>query len=38
MFSQWDITRVRINPTDKDEHPAIVLSRVEACTDPRRQT
>src|SRR5438309_848738 len=38
MFSQWDIVRVRINPTDKDEHPAIVLSREEACHDVRRQT
>ncbi|MBI4663767.1 MAG: type II toxin-antitoxin system PemK/MazF family toxin [Verrucomicrobia bacterium] len=38
MFSQWDIVWVRINPTDKDEHPAIVLSRAEACSDPRRQT
>ena len=38
MFSQWDIVRVRINSTDKDEHPAIVLSRAEACSDPRRQT
>lgn len=24
---QWDIVKVRVNPGDKDEHPAVVLSR-----------
>lgn len=23
---QWDVVRVRINATDKDEHPAVVIS------------
>jgi mRNA-degrading endonuclease toxin of MazEF toxin-antitoxin module len=23
---QWDVVRVRVNPQDRDEHPAIVLS------------
>jgi mRNA-degrading endonuclease toxin of MazEF toxin-antitoxin module len=38
MTSQWDIVRVRINPEDRDEHPAIVLSREEACRDERRRS
>jgi len=25
-FRQWDVVKVRINPNDRDEHPAIVLS------------
>ncbi|MDX2187676.1 MAG: type II toxin-antitoxin system PemK/MazF family toxin [Opitutaceae bacterium] len=33
---QWDIVRVRINPNDKDEHPAIVISREEWCQDDRK--
>ena len=37
MFSQWDVVKVRINPADRDEHPAIVLSREEACRDSRKQ-
>jgi len=37
MFSQWDIARIRINPEDRDEHPAIILSRDEACRDERRR-
>lgn len=37
MFTQWDIVRVRINPDDRDEHPAVVLSREEACLDPRHR-
>ena len=32
--SQWDIVRVRINPTDRDEHPAIVITCDEFCADP----
>lgn len=34
--TQWDIVRVRINPTDRDEHPAIVISPPEHCTDESR--
>lgn len=33
---QWDIVRVRINPEDRDEHPAIVFSPDEHCADPTR--
>lgn len=36
MLSQWDIVKIRINPADRDEHPAIVLSRDEACRDSRK--
>lgn len=28
---QWDIVRVRINPDDRDEHPAVVLTCEEFC-------
>lgn len=35
---QWDIVRVKINPNDKDEHPAVVLSREEWCQDDRKLT
>lgn len=34
---QWDIVKVRIQPGDKDEHPAVVLSREEWCQDDRRR-
>ena len=34
---QWDIVKVRVNPGDKDEHPAVVLSREEWCQDERRR-
>lgn len=33
---QWDIVRVRINPEDRDEHPAILFSPDELCTDIRK--
>ena len=26
MLRQWDVVRVRIDPQDRDEHPAIILS------------
>ena len=26
QLRQWDVVKVRINPEDRDEHPAIVLS------------
>jgi PemK-like, MazF-like toxin of type II toxin-antitoxin system len=35
---QWDVVKVRVNPNGKEEHPAIVLSREEFCTDARRRT
>jgi mRNA-degrading endonuclease toxin of MazEF toxin-antitoxin module len=35
---QWDIVRVRIKPTDKDEHPAVVITCDEFCVDARRTT
>ncbi|MFI5335482.1 MAG: type II toxin-antitoxin system PemK/MazF family toxin [Opitutales bacterium] len=35
-LSQWDVVRVRIRPTDKDPHPAVVISRTEVCRDPRK--
>lgn len=25
-WRQWDVVKVRINPQDRDEHPAIILS------------
>jgi len=28
---QWDVVRVRINPGDRDEHPAVVISADEVC-------
>lgn len=31
---QWDIVRVRIRPEDRDEHPAVVLTCDEFCSDP----
>jgi mRNA-degrading endonuclease toxin of MazEF toxin-antitoxin module len=30
---QWDIVRVRIRPTDRDEHPAVIVSNDEICAD-----
>ncbi len=30
---QWDIVRVRVNPKDRDAHPAVVLSCEEDCQD-----
>ena len=32
---QWDIVRVKVNPKDRDAHPAIVLSCEEDCQDPQ---
>jgi len=29
-LKQWDIVKVRIQPGDRDEHPAIILSPTEA--------
>ena len=30
---QWDIVQVRINPKDRDAHPAVVVSCEEDCRD-----
>jgi hypothetical protein len=32
---QWDIVRVKVNPRDRDAHPAVVLSCEEDCQDPQ---
>ncbi len=32
---QWDVVKVRINPDDRDEHPAVIISPEELCIDPR---
>ncbi len=34
---QWDVIKVRINPEDRDEHPAVVVSPEELCADPRKR-
>lgn len=31
---QWDIVKVKVNPKDRDAHPAVVLSCEEDCQDP----
>ena len=33
---QWDVVKVRINPEDRDEHPAVVVSPDELCADPHK--
>jgi mRNA-degrading endonuclease toxin of MazEF toxin-antitoxin module len=33
--TQWDIVRVRINPGDRDEHPAVVISPNHVARNPR---
>ena len=35
-LSQWDVVRVRINPEDRDMHPAVLISREEVCRDERK--
>ena len=30
-LQQWDVVTVRVNPTDRDEHPVVVLSPTEVC-------
>jgi len=30
---QWDIVKVRINPKDRDTHPAVIISCEEDCQD-----
>ncbi len=29
ILRQWDVVKVRVNPEDRDEHPAIILSSDE---------
>jgi len=36
ILHQWDIVRIRIRADDKEEHPAVILSREEWCHDPRQ--
>ena len=36
VFHQWDVVKVRINPEDRDEHPAVVVSPEELCGDPQK--
>jgi len=35
-FTQWDIVKVRINPNDRDEHPAVLISPPEVCADEKK--
>jgi hypothetical protein len=35
-WHQRDVVKVRINPEDRDEHPAVVISPEELCADPRK--
>jgi mRNA-degrading endonuclease toxin of MazEF toxin-antitoxin module len=34
-LAQWDIVRVRINPEDRDEHPAVIISPNHVTQNPR---
>jgi hypothetical protein len=34
-LSQWAVVRVRFRPTDRDEHPAVIVSNDEHCADAR---
>jgi len=36
ILHQWDIARIRIRADDKEEHPAVILSREEWCQDLRQ--
>lgn len=33
---QWEVVKVRINPGDRDEHPALVISTDEVCASAPR--
>ena len=37
ILHQWDIVRIRIRADDKEEHPAVILSREEWCQDCNRR-
>jgi len=32
---QWSVVKVRFRPTDRDEHPAVIVSNDEHCSDTR---
>lgn len=34
---QWDVVMVRVRPEDRDEHPAVMLSREEWCRDEKHR-
>jgi len=34
-LAQWDLVRVRINPDDRDEHPAVIISPNHVAKNPR---
>jgi len=36
ILHQWDIVSVRVRAEDKEEHPAVILSREEWCQDTRQ--
>ncbi len=31
---QWAVVKVRFRPSDRDEHPAVIVSNSEHCLDP----
>ncbi len=33
---QWEVVKVRINPQDRDEHPALVISADDVCASAPR--
>ncbi|MDI1251352.1 MAG: hypothetical protein PSV13_21000 [Lacunisphaera sp.] len=35
-LQQWDVVKVRINPADRDAHPALVISADEVCASAPR--
>ena len=35
-LTQWDIVKVRRNPNDRDEHPAVLISPPEVCADEKK--
>ncbi len=37
VLAQWDVVRVRILPGDRDEHPAVLISPPEVCTDLQKR-
>ncbi|MEY4490078.1 MAG: hypothetical protein RIQ79_2586 [Verrucomicrobiota bacterium] len=36
-MNQWDVVKVRINPNDRDEHPAVIISPREICADEKKR-
>lgn len=34
--AQWDVVKVRVNPHDRDEHPAVIISPDELCANPHK--